>query len=492
MGLFTKAWEERSLKKALAYVEKCKKQDVLTRIAREGYLNEARLAAVNKLMYQEVLCSIAMDRGPVGDAAFERITEPRLLLRLAVESQTEEKGKRALEKISDNALLIQAARTACVSAVRGKAVSRLEDPAVLAEIARKDKSAEVRERAVGGLKDQEVLKEIARGDRSVSVRRAALERIDDHEARYAIAREDENEVIRAEAFSAMGDQESLAQLVRSAKTTDARKKAVEHLKDQKTLEEAARSDPSADIRRLARGKIRDPRVKAELVFQEGSEEERLQAARELPLSDRELKKIVLEEESEAVAMAAVRAITDHRQLLDTAHKSSREPVIGYVVETLSEREELEALAGRPAAAEKAIGRMQKLGLLDENEKEMSELELLEHFFREGLCRNGKGSVLEAYNDWDFDALEKEASEESVRAALLLLRKDPISIDSYYSTPVPSATAYHAGTLLRRLYSSKPELRGLIRKANNYSVREHLDHGAPSCHDDEGPLIFDFR
>ena len=148
-------------------------------------------------------------------------------------------------------------------------------------------------------------------------------------------------------------------------------------------------------------------MKAELVFQEGSEEERLQAARELPLSDRELKKIVLEEESEAAAMAAVRRITDHRQLLDTAHKSSREPVIGYVVETLSEREELEALAGRPAAAEKAIGRMQKLGLLDENEKKMSELELLEHFFREGLCRNGKGSLMDAYNDGNFDALEKD-------------------------------------------------------------------------------------
>ncbi len=493
MGLFTPVWKERNLEKALAYVDKCNKQSTLTRIANEAYYSEVCIAAINKLTDQDTLYIIAMNRGITGDAALERLEDPRLLLRLAVESQTAEKGKKALEKISDNECLIQAARTAYVSAVREKAASRLTDPAVLKDIARRDKNADVRKAAVEGLDDEEILKVIAREDSSASVRGAALARIREPEARYAIGRQDENELIRAETCSVLGDQASLKDILLNGKTENARRLAAEHLEDQEALERAARSDTSSEIRRLAREKLKDPQVKAELVFREGSEEERLRAINELPLSDQNIRDIVLKEKSETVAMEAVRRITDHRRLMDIALRSQMDSVISFILDRFSEREDLLVLAGRPAAAEMAIAKMRKLDLLDERERKMPELELQEYFFRKGCQRNGKGFVLDAYNDGNFAALAEEPCEESVMAALLLLRKNPTERDSTYSSfLIPSRTAERAAVLLHSLYNKHPELRTMVRNANKYSVKEHMDRGGISCHDDEGPLIFDFK
>ena len=78
------------------------------------------------------------------------------------------------------------------------------------------------------------------------------------------------------------------------------------------------------------------------------------------------------------------------------------------------------------------------------------------------------------------------------AAILLLRKNPVVLDSYYRQPVVSAKAHEMYSLLSGFYRNHPELRSGICAANRYSIDTHLDHGGPSCHEDSGGLKIDFK
>ncbi len=323
------------------------------------------------------------------------------------------------------------------------------------------------------------------------VRREALSRIRDASVRLELGGKDPDEVIRLEASTERGDQKTLEEFALKSRNPEVRRKAAEHLEDQHILETVARGDQSPEVRKAARMRITDPALLAELAMLEGTPEERIEALRKLPSDSGLLLDAAAGDRDPAVAVFAAERLEDRERIRKTALGTVWPQAALAAVRKLEDREDLLSVMGRAALMEPALERLKALGLLQEDEKGRTDLELLERFFRENLARSGQKKILKAYDAEDVETLESLLSEESVAAALLLLRKHPTDVDSYYSETEPSRTASWVFNMFKRAYRAHPELRGSIAAAQPYSVRTHLDHGGSSCHEDRGPLIFDF-
>ncbi len=237
----------------------------------------------------------------VREAAVGRLTDPRLLTRIAQKDES--------------------------LSVRGAAVQKLADHALLAAIAQQDESDWVREAAVEKLTDNALLSEIAQKDQSPSVRKAAVRKITDHALLAAIAQTDAHEDVRYAAVCELTDQTVLAEIAKTDPEEDVRKRAMDNLTDQALLAEVALSGKynGAD----AVSKLTDQSLIAEVAKRSGNGGTRLAAAR--MLADQELVQSVYAEiartdDDRYRSLEAVWKLTDKSVLAELA-LNSRHPEV---------------------------------------------------------------------------------------------------------------------------------------------------------------------
>jgi hypothetical protein len=227
----------------MAAVEHLTDQAVLAEIARQSPLPDYRVAAIERLEDPSVLAEIATSAGaeggylgkPAFEAALARITDQKVIERLATGSGSELARQAALAKLTDQEALARIGRglkddplsdrsaqliaenltdqgalaelaTSAVSASMRKAarrelkdqpalaaslekdpeydfletpteIRRLSDSALLGRLAAQAKNARTREGAVGRVRDAALLARIAKEDGEVAVRHAAATRL---------------------------------------------------------------------------------------------------------------------------------------------------------------------------------------------------------------------------------------------------------------------------------------------------------------------------
>ena len=450
MGLFTPKWKSKDEKKALAYIEKCTDQTLLARIANAPLSSARKEAAIQRLTDQPALHKIAATAYIIGDA------------------------RLAAEKLMDPALLANLALNARHMEIRRDAVLRLDDQETLQRAALLDTATQVRRCAVQRLERQEILQQIALADADEAVRKAAMERITDPELWQATAL--------------------------ASPDIETRLAGVRQLDDQALLTEYAGRDSSVLVRREARTRLADKGMQIELALSDREDRDaRIWALQHLPRNDPRLQEYALNDRDYNVKMAAVKRMTAGAMLLETARQSSNEAVAVEAIQRLKQKTDLLSLAKEGRFAKKVLSRLQTLGQLDEQtlialaalpDGAAAALELDKHRFRTRMTGKGNKAVLAAYDARDVQQLEKQSDLAAVEAAILLLREYGVAKDWVGG---PSELAYSVYRFLRRLYQNgDPALRPAIREANHYSVREHGDHGRSGCHNDKGPLIFDFK
>jgi hypothetical protein len=164
-------------------------QKIIENLARNHTNISIRIAAVSKLINQEVLVEIVLssindedyewnhELYTLHDEAYKKIFDQEQLAKIAKKHIDSFKREDAVKKINDQKILKEIAKNDEDWSVRAAAVIKLEDQRILEAIAKNDEDRAVRERAVGKLEDQKVLSWIAKNDKEWQVRIKANERL---------------------------------------------------------------------------------------------------------------------------------------------------------------------------------------------------------------------------------------------------------------------------------------------------------------------------
>ena len=454
MGLFTPVWKGKDRAGALAYIGKCGSQKTLAKIARESHNEDYALAAVKRLTDERYLVEFASMKYGFRSCALA-----------------------AVEGLRDQKLLFDAARTSGHEEARVMAAQRLESDGHLAEVARRDPSAEVRRTALLRIRDPKLRAEIGLADPVGGVRVAAAETLEDPVLLAKTAREDRDAGVRAAAVSRITDQSVLAGI--------------------------AAQEKNLFVRRAAIPRVTDPEVRFSLILTAGTEDQRAGALEKLPSDDPRLLDIALKDMSPGVRAAAVGRM-DRSMAAEIAVRGEGQARTA-ALERLTAREELLPVARKAMDSEAVRARLASLGFTDETfllealsgaeggARERLALELDKLRFLEELRAAGEEELLAAYTGQKVQDLKNHPGRNAIRAAVLLLREFGVRQEPGYYEGAPSGTACAVKEFLTRQYGRYPELAADIREANRYSVMHHLDNGSTSlsCHDDEGPVHFDF-
>ena len=523
MGLFTPAWKGDDEKKAMAYIEKCENEKKLAQIVREnpGWGGKRRDAALKKLTDQKELHKIVMESGYLGwkseDFFFLHLTDQGLLADIAWRAKDYHYRDEATRRLTDQKVLEELAQKSDRTSVRVIAVSKLENQEVIQWIAEKDRDIGVHRAALNRIKDAEIwqklalngpdpqsrimavnnlidqakLADIARLDSDAGVRKAAALRLSNQKVLAELAVVDKDRDVRSAVVSQLTEQDTLATVALTEQDNGIRHAAVSKLTDQEILMEIAKSDKDAGVREIARKGITDRDKQIELSLSDDSSNARIWGVNHIPPDDERLLHIAMKDKNYSVRYAAIKRMKAPELLRQAAAQG-----LDGTAEKLTEKEDL-LFAAKRNGSKAILKRMRELGYLDEKtlqgiieEAEYTDVsnarfELEKTRFLDDLEKKGLYYFKTAYEKRDVDMLRKEPTEESIEAAILLLRE-------YGEDWGPSDLAYKCSGFLHDTYRLHPELRDTIKKANSYSVNAHEDHGGSSCHEDHGPIIFDFK
>ena len=527
MGLFTPAWKDKDDRKAMAYIENCESQKKLAQIVKEnpGRGGKRREAALKKLTDQNELYKIIMEGIYIGgysqrEEVFSRLNDQEFLTSVAWKANDLAYRELAVKRLTDQKVLEELAQKSDRASVRSIAVSKLENQEVIQWIAEKDrdigvhraalnriKDPEIRQKlalngpdpqsriaAVNNLTDQAKLSDMARLDTDAGVRKAAVLRLNNQEVLAELALGDKNKDVRTAAVTQLTMQDTLASVALTDEDYEIRLAAVSKLTDQEILLEIAKSEKTRSVREAARKRITDKDKQIELALADDVYDARIWGVKHIPHDDERLLEIALRDKHYAVRDAAVERMSDPELLRQAAAQG-----LDSAVEKLTEKEDLLYVAKRNGS-KGVFKQMRELGYLGEKtlqdiieEAEYADLsnvrfELEKTRFLDGLSGKRRYYFKTAYEKHDVDMLRNDPTEEAVEAAILLLRE--YGKDGVWGGP--SDLAYKCSHFLHDMYRLHPELRDAVKKANSYSVNAHTDRGGSSCHEDDGPIIFDFK
>ncbi len=526
MGLFTPAWKGDDEKKAMAYIEKCENEKKLAQIVREnpGWGGKRRDAALKKLTDQKELHKIVMESGYLGwkseDIFFLHLTDQGLLADITWRAKDYHYRDEATRRLTDQKVLEELAQKSDRTSVRVIAVSKLENQEVIQWIAEKDRDTGVHRAALNRIKDAEIwqklalngpdpqsritavnnlidqakLADIARLDSDAGVRKAAALRLSNQKVLAELAAGDKDRDVRSAVVSQLTEQDTLATVALTEQDNGIRHAAVSKLTDQEILMEIAKSDKDAGVREIARKGITDRDKQIELSLSDDSSNARIWGVNHIPPDDERLLHVAMKDKNYAVRYAATKRMKAPELLRQAAAQG-----LDGTAEKLTEKEDL-LFAAKRNGSKAVLKRMRELGYLDEKtlqgiiegaeyaDLSNISLELDKTRFLDDLEKKRLYYFRTAYETRDVAMLRKEPTEESIMAAILLLRE--FGRDGTWDGP--SDLAYKCSHFLHDMYRLHPELREAIKKANSYSVNAHEDRGGSSCHEDHGPLIFDFK
>lgn len=191
----------------------------------------------------------------VRTAAVEKLTDQRLLAKIARTDNYEDVRLTAVKKLEDATVLVEIARTDESKYIRREALSKIADQALLAEIAKIDKDDDVQQAAIEKIDNQDLLAEIAGAECAFYARRLALKKLTDQPALKRIAETDRDRFVRLNAVSQITDQKTLADIARNDPESMVRERAAEKLTDQQSLQNIASTDQVPEVRKAALKKI---------------------------------------------------------------------------------------------------------------------------------------------------------------------------------------------------------------------------------------------
>ena len=231
--------ESRVLEIGLRVVEKLNTQSALCEVALNGKRSEVRLTAVEKVTDQQVLAKIAcsdVDERIRGLAVRKLDNhEQAVLCEIAQNEANNEVRLAAVEKVVDQQVLAKVARADVDARIRNIAVRKLDnhEQAVFCEIAQNEANNEVRLAAVGKVMNQQVLAKIAREDQDVGIRGLAARKLDarDQVLLCEIAQNETNNEIRATLIAKITDQGFLVKLLETEMNGHIRELIINNVSD---------------------------------------------------------------------------------------------------------------------------------------------------------------------------------------------------------------------------------------------------------------------
>lgn len=186
-------------------------REQLTRIGRKGD-RWALYGIVDRTDDQGVLERMTrMHWDLLAEKATARITDQRVLARLALGSRWGEVRLIAVHRLDDPGLLLRVA-LAKDSTIAARAASRLTDPDGLARIVAESESDRVRAAATRNLDDQALLTRLALEDGDERVRLAAVRRLHDADALRRVALADRSNAESYTAIARLADEEVLTEV----------------------------------------------------------------------------------------------------------------------------------------------------------------------------------------------------------------------------------------------------------------------------------------
>lgn len=485
MGLFTPAWKGKNDEKAFKFIESCSNEKTLKRIAAESLTVKRKAAALEKIQDQDILFELAMTLDvPLSEKAVNKITDEQLLIKVMEGAFSESARVKAVKRIEDQLVLIKAAGNYEDSSVSSAALSRIGDRFTRLSITAGsplpvNRIKAAKELSVNEPGEKEILVRFAENDPDPGVRAIAVGRLYDQEFVYKIYKSDQDASVRIAAVKVLRDQDILEEIVRTCTEVRIRNAAIAQITDADkriNYQIECLTDPSA------------------LVAE----------AEKLPDDHPLLTKLALKTNGECgygwneVGEAVVKKIHDRDALMHIAGKiDNNNYVQRKIVQELS-KEDLIELTGT-AAGRAAYEELEARALLDADtlyaiidKRGIPASILAEDEMEERRIRKKLGELdpelLEAYDKRDADRFAIRPCRATVHAAVFMLKK--YGVDNYYGCG-PSASAYSVARFLTEVYKNNPELSEDIKEANKYSIRSHSDHGGSNCHEDDGPLIFDF-
>ena len=196
---------------------------------------------VEKITDQDELFKIAISdtsNSKLYFAAFNKLTDQKALMRLAMHSRYFAQRSRAAERVTDQNRLIEIMKYRPENEVY---------PYM---------SVKLRRIVVHKITDQKALIEIAKNDPDKHVRWSAFEKITDQKALIEIARNNSDVITRKVAVGKINDQKVLIEIARNDSDVITRKVAVEKIYDQKILIEIAKNDLNSNVRSCAVGRLK--------------------------------------------------------------------------------------------------------------------------------------------------------------------------------------------------------------------------------------------
>jgi hypothetical protein len=296
-------------KATLATVARTDCQELLFEIANQNGRSNVGEAAVEKIHDQDLLATLALqENGSVCFHAAQKLSQPALLEKVALESDSESASRSAILRVTNQDLLERIALNR-PSMVAMSAALRLQDPAAARRVFEKSSDWRARLAAARASEDPELLKTIASDADSYSVlyeairslkkyptavidllldekfkrtedfpyaallnggypeqkllrliaqtetldtnvRRKAIRRLTDQEFLASLACSVSDETIRSAVFKQLTNQDTLVGLAKSNAYANVRRDAIRGLTDISLLQELVQ-DPSEDIQQAA-------------------------------------------------------------------------------------------------------------------------------------------------------------------------------------------------------------------------------------------------
>jgi len=267
-------------------VKNLENQTLLGNIARADLDSRVRKTAINKLIDQNLLVKVAMNREEDKDVrkeAAKKLTDQSFLVKVAkkpdkrisinekgldynaLQAKSDELEKEEAEvrieavlRIEDQAILAEIAKEKYDSPDVLKAVlNKLEDPRLLAEIAKSDPVYWVCVEIIKKISDQKLLADIVKNGKSIDGRRKAINKLDDFVLLSDLAMNDDSEDIREEAIMRLDDQSLLAEIAKNDKSSYVRLAAIKKLKDRNLLNHISTNDVDSEVRQVTDKILRD-------------------------------------------------------------------------------------------------------------------------------------------------------------------------------------------------------------------------------------------
>lgn len=436
--------------------------------------DEARYKFVEQTSDQAILVKIVLAEKKsfkVFELALEKITEPKFLADLALQTSECGIGLHAVKKLDDQALLAELAINAKkieIECVRREAIYKMTDQKLLAKIAMSDsdqasraidqikhspmgitdpnslievslhcRNEDIRRAAIALVTDQKVLAEIALKDLAKGARVAALENLKDQKVLAEIALNDPEENTRRAALYNLTDQIALRKYLHKEGNVSNRCRALDQVEDEAILKEFALSDPSRWVRADAVERLRDQAFLKEVLKKDTEDMVRVAAFK--GINDVAFLVEIAKTDTEgSMGHMALDVISDQALLVDVARNAKRSSIrlsaLRRITDGMTQAQIVSTDSDPLVREEVSKWPLRVVGAIDTTG--LSYIDSIQVYFVP-VDENG-GMILE-YRDGKIDNIKARLAEE-YSSAVARGNRPPIRVDFVLEVPVEKVAA----------------------------------------------------